>query len=101
MEKRMILAIVLSIVILLAYQKMFGPGPADRPPPAKQQEAAGTAAGDNAMGTPAAAPGAVARPPAAGGLAPASIHPQRWITVRTPLYTATLSTAGGGSSPLP
>ncbi len=34
MEKRMILAIVLSIVILLAYQKMFGPGPADRPPPA-------------------------------------------------------------------
>jgi YidC/Oxa1 family membrane protein insertase len=96
MEKRMILAIVLSIVILLAYQKMFGPGPADRPPPAKQLEAAGTAAGDNAMGTPAAAPGAVARPPAAGGLAPASVHPQRWITVRTPLYTATLSTAGGG-----
>ncbi len=96
MEKRMILAIVLSIVILLAYQKMFGPGPADRPPPAKQQEAAGTAAGDNAAGTPAPAPRAVARPPSPGGLAPARVHSQRWITVRTPLYTATLTTAGGG-----
>jgi YidC/Oxa1 family membrane protein insertase len=96
MEKRMILAIVLSIAILLAYQKLFGPGPADLPPPAKQQEAAKAGPGDNADGSAAAAPRAVAPPPAAGALAPARAHPLRWIAVRTPLYTATLSTAGGG-----
>ncbi len=96
MEKRMILAIVLSIVILLVYQKLFGPGPADIPPPAKQQEAAKTGPGDNAAGSHAAAPRTVVPTPATAELAPGRPNPLRWITVRTPLYTATLSTAGGG-----
>ena len=96
MEKRMILAIVLSIAILIVYQKLFAPGPADFPPPAKQQEAAKTGPGDNAAGSVATAPPAVAPPPPAGALTPSRVHPLRWIAVRTPLYTATLSTAGGG-----
>ena len=41
MEKRLILAIVLSVVIMLAYQQLFGPGREGPPTPAKQQETAG------------------------------------------------------------
>ena len=96
MEKRMILAIVLSIVILLAYQRLFAPEPAKAPPPAQRQDAAQAGSGDNAAGA-AGAPALVVPPsPASEGLIPGRESPLRWITVRTPLYIATVTTAGGG-----
>jgi YidC/Oxa1 family membrane protein insertase len=97
MEKRMILAIVLSIVIMLAWQRLFGPEPAKTPPPTTQrQEAAKTGTGDNAVGAAQPPLRAVAQPPASGGMAPGRENPLRWITVKTPLYNAVVSTAGGG-----
>jgi len=96
MEKRMILAIVLSVAIMLAYQQLFGPGREDAPAPAKQQETAREQAGDNAAGV-ERAPARPRTPPSApDGLVPGRENPLRWIVVRTPLYTATVSTAGGG-----
>jgi len=101
MEKRMILAIVLSIVVMLGWQKLFAPPQnkeAEPPPVTEQRQAGGQ---DNARTvTPGQAasvhrePGAAAVP--AGGLAPRKNNPLRWITVKTPLYTATIATGGGG-----
>jgi len=96
MEKRMILAIVLSIVILLAYQRLFAPEPAKAPPPAQRQDAAKAGSGDNAAGAAGAPALAVPPSPASEGLIPGRENPLRWITVRTPLYIATVTTAGGG-----
>ena len=96
MEKRMILAIVLSIVILLVYTRLFGPEPVQAPAPGPPQEAAKAEAVDNAAGVAAPPKGAPRTSPGSGGLAAARENPLRWITVRTPLYQATLSTAGGG-----
>ena len=96
MEKRMILAIVLSVAIMLAYQQLFGPGREGAPTPAKQQETARERAGDNAAVV-ERAPARPSTPPSVpGGLVPGRENPRRWISVRTPLYTATVSTAGGG-----
>ena len=96
MEKRMILAIVLSIVILLAYQRLFAPETAKAPPPAQRQDAAKAGSGDNAAGAAGAPALAVPPSPASEGLIPGRESPLRWITVRTPLYIATVTTAGGG-----
>jgi YidC/Oxa1 family membrane protein insertase len=96
MEKRLILAIVLSIVIMLVYQRMFMPVPEKAKPPAKQEEAAKELAGDKAASDVAAPSRTPAPPPAAGGLVASRENPLRWITVKTPLYNATISTAGGG-----
>jgi YidC/Oxa1 family membrane protein insertase len=96
MEKRMILAIVLSIVIMLVYQRLFMPVPEKTQSPAEQQEAAKGIAGDNAAREAVVPSQAPAVPMAAGGLVPSRENPLRWITVKTPLYTATVSTAGGG-----
>ncbi len=89
-EKRMILAVVLSIAILLGYQ-YFMPAP---PPPATVP-----AAKDNAAVLAPEGKAAEALPPvqpAAGGLSPGVATPERAIEVRTPLFTAMISTAGGG-----
>jgi YidC/Oxa1 family membrane protein insertase len=96
MEKRMILAIVLSIVIMLVYQRMFMPAPEKAQQPAEQQEAVKGGAGDNAAAEAVAPSQAPVLPPVTGGLVSSRKNPLRWITVRTPLYTATVSTAGGG-----
>ncbi len=96
MEKRLILAIVLSIVIMLVYQRMFMPVPEKAKPPAKQEEAVKELAGEKAASEAAAPSRTPAPPPAAGGLVASRENPLRWITVRTPLYNATVSTAGGG-----
>ena len=93
MEKRMILAIVLSIAVLLAYQYLVAP----RKPPVAPQESGR----DNAARAVAPRGGGETAPagplPAvAGGLAPKSSAPARQIAIATPLYTATISTAGGG-----
>ncbi len=92
MEKRMILAIAMSLAVLVGYQYFFS---APTPPP-------GVAAGkDNAAAVPAsAANGGSAPAPAAvaGGLAAKIAAPARTITVKTPLYSASIATEGGGVS---
>ncbi|MDA8121474.1 MAG: membrane protein insertase YidC [Deltaproteobacteria bacterium] len=96
MEKRMILAVALSIAILLGYQYLFAPPPPKDPGTPDPRSAAGETGKDNAV------PGAVRIPAAAparglpGGLAPKALHPLRKIVVSTPMYTATISTGGGG-----
>ena len=93
MEKRMIVAIALSIAVLLGYQYYFSPPP----PPTK---VAGTPGGGDNGAVPAAAPvmpgDAPAPAPVSVGHAPRTSAPARKITVKTPLYTATIATAGGG-----
>jgi YidC/Oxa1 family membrane protein insertase len=96
MEKRLILAIVLSVAIMIGYQQLFGPGRESAPPPAKQQETAGERARDNAAEVEKAPALPVMPPSTPVGLVPGRENPRRWISVRTPLYTATVSTAGGG-----
>jgi YidC/Oxa1 family membrane protein insertase len=99
MEKRMILAIVLSVVILLGYQYYFSPPPKG---PAEQQGTARDTGADNAARAAArqesaAAPAAAGQAaPVAGGLVPRSSAPIRRIEISTPLYTAAITTAGGG-----
>ena len=98
MEKRMILAIVLSIVVLLAYQYFVAPPPkAPVAPQGTAQEAGrdNAARADAQQGSAATAPAAAAQA-VPGGLVPKSSHPVRRIEVSTSLYTAAISTAGGG-----
>jgi YidC/Oxa1 family membrane protein insertase len=96
MEKRMMLAIALSIAVLIGYQHFYSPAPPPPPP--------GVAAGkDNAAAPPVPAPAAKGVPapaPAsgAGGLAAKAAVSGRTISVKTPLYTASLATEGGGVS---
>ena len=96
MEKRMILAIALSLAVLIGYQYFTSPPP---PPPGV------TAGKDNAAAvpaTPAKEGAAPAAPPAAvsgtGGLAAKTVAAARTITVKTPLYSASLATEGGAIS---
>lgn len=92
MEKRMILAIALSIAVLLGYQYFTSAPP---PPPGV------TAGKDNAVAAPpAAAKGGPTPAPAAvaGGPAAKTAAAARTITVKTPLYSASLATEGGGIS---
>lgn len=101
MEKRMILAFVLSIAIVIGYQHLFGPAPekrTDQKPGTAQTQLAGK---DNVPGAPAGVPGVAPEGtvPGAeilGGLTSRGKNPLRWIAVKTPLYTATIATAGGG-----
>ena len=92
MEKRMILAIALSLAVLVGYQYFTTNPP---PPPGV------TAAKDNAAAVPAttskegAAPAAVS---VAGGLAAKTAATARTITVKTPLFSASLATEGGAIS---
>jgi len=100
MEKRMILAIALSVAILLGYQYLVAPPSPKGPEMPAPQGTAKEAGRDNTVsqevrttaGTAAAAPA----PGLPGGLAPKTLHPLRKIVVSTPLYTATVSTGGGG-----
>ena len=92
MERRMILAIVLSIAALIGYQYVFAP-------PAKEPVTPGTAQkSDNATQPPTSVPAApaVGAPAVSGGWSPKAAHPVRRIAVSTPLYMATISTEGGG-----
>ena len=96
MEKRMMLAIALSIAVLIGYQHFYSP---DSPPP----PGAGAGKDNAAAGTPAPAPAAKGAPApapasAAGGLAAKTAVSGRTITVKTPLYSASLATEGGGIS---
>lgn len=89
MEKRLILAIVLSIAVLLLYQKYFMPEPPKRPggEPATQAPAAQTPR-DRGGAVGPAQPGSYPRP--------LRQPPPRRIAVETPLFAAVVDTAGGG-----
>ncbi|MGB5196732.1 MAG: membrane protein insertase YidC, partial [Candidatus Deferrimicrobium sp.] len=92
MEKRLILAIAMSLAVLVGYQYFFSAPP---PPPGV------TAGKDNAVAIPAPAAkgGPVPVPsPVAGGLAAKTAASARTITVKTPLYSASLATEGGAIS---
>ncbi|MGA8754539.1 membrane protein insertase YidC, partial [Candidatus Deferrimicrobium sp.] len=92
MEKRMILAIAMSLAVLIGYQYFFSAPPL---PPGK------TAGKDNAAAVPApAATGGSAPAPASviGGLAAKTAASARTITVKTPLYSASIATEGGAVS---
>jgi len=99
MEKRMILAIVLSVAILLGYQYFIAPPPkGPAPPQGTAQEAGrdntGRAVAQQGVAAPPAAAGQTL--PVSGGLVPRGSYPIRRIDISTPLYTATISTGGGG-----
>jgi len=96
MEKRMILAIALSVAILLAYQYLFVPSRSKEPGPTAPQGTAKETDRDNAVRGTGQATTAVQGLGVPGGLAPKVLHPLRRIAVSTPLYTATISTGGGG-----
>ena len=99
MEKRLIVAVLLSIGVLYAYSFIF-PSAKSVPPGAAPKQAALTSA-TAAPGTqaavsaaPAAAPAAVAGQPVA--LQQQAAGPARDITVDTDLYTAVFSSQGAG-----
>jgi YidC/Oxa1 family membrane protein insertase len=98
----MILAVALSIAVLVAYQYLFAPPPPKTEAPAVRDNAAVAAQAAKGSGAEtAAAPGAqpVAAPSpvaVAGALVSAAQAVERPIEVRTPLFTARISTAGGG-----
>jgi YidC/Oxa1 family membrane protein insertase len=100
MEKRMMLAIVLSIAVMLGYQVLFAPpkkGP-EKPPAAGQAQESGKDNAQTVAPKPAAPIPVEAKsaPPSGEALTPRKKSPLRWITVKTPLYTATIATGGGG-----
>ncbi len=96
MEKRMMAAILLSIAVLVGYQYFMPAPPPPAGPPAGRDNAAVPAPPATEAKAPPPAPAtAVTR---TGGLAPGVSAAERAIEVATPLYTATISTAGGGIS---
>ncbi len=101
MEKRMILAIVLSVAVLIGYQYFFSPPPKvpTTPPPQGQAKEGGVEnqakTGATVAGTAGTGAGIPGTAPA-GALSPKVLAPARRIVVETPLYTATIATDGGG-----
>ncbi len=94
MEKRAILAVVLSLIVVFAYQFFFVKPKVETithvtPGPAAQQQASKEAA--PALQAPK--PEAAAAPSTA--LVATAHAPEKAITVETPLYTARFSTKGG------
>jgi len=91
MEKRALLAIVISLVILVLYQQYFAPPvpqPAKEKPAATAQPAApGKEGVQKGESIPSAAPSAVPAPTL-------KTQPGKDITVDTPLYTAVFDTRG-------
>lgn len=98
MEKRMVLAIAMSIAVLLGYQYLFPP------PPQRATAPAVAVPGDNgAAAQPAVAAAAPGVPSGASlsvpaPVAPSPAAPARTVRVQTPLFTADLHTAGGALS---
>lgn len=100
-EKRMMLAIALSIAVLLLYQYFMPASPPKPGAPSGKDNAAAAAGAEKADIAPqipppapmgASTPGHVAP----GGLSSGIPAAERQIEVRTPLFTARISTAGGG-----
>lgn len=103
MERRMMLAIVLSIAVLIGYQYFMAPPPppvartagSDNGAPAGGAPPAASAPSPSSAPSPAPAPAAPSVGEA-GGLSPRKTLAARTIEVKTPLYTAAVATAGGG-----
>jgi YidC/Oxa1 family membrane protein insertase len=98
MEKRALLAIVLSMLVFLAYQMFFAPDEKTKrtKPPATAQKVQEVPGAEQQKTPPAPtttppAPAVVA-PPA---LQPPPAHPARDVVVQTPLYTAVFTETGG------
>ena len=91
MEKRLIIAVVLSIGVLYAYSFLFPPAKPVTPPIAAKQSEQASVSAAPLSGT-AAQPATAAGQPASG--APQQVANARDITVDTDLYTAVFSTQG-------
>ena len=93
MEKRMILAIALSIAVLIGYQYFYSPAP----PSSGRDGGKGQRGGRSRAGGKGRAGPRAARA-VAGGLAAKTAASARTITVKTPLFSASLATEGGAIS---
>jgi YidC/Oxa1 family membrane protein insertase len=95
MDKRTILAIVLSVAVILIYQMFFMKPTVKEPAPL--QETAQTEKKDvPASAPPPTAPSAPTQIKAGKGIVPpAPVVAERFITVDTPLYSAQFTTKGG------
>jgi YidC/Oxa1 family membrane protein insertase len=98
MERRVILAMLLSLVVLVTYQMILGPPPAPPKPPEATQSAAAGAPATPAAGAPqATAPPAPAAPKPAAPPAVASVvgdTAARDIVVESDAFIATFTSAG-------
>ena len=94
MDKRTLLAIVLSIIVLFVYQAFFVKPPQPTVPAPNQQATPGQQAQAPAQQTAAPATPAPALQAAQVAMTPASTGTERDITVETPLYKAVFTTRG-------
>jgi len=90
MEKRALLAVIISLIILMVYMEYFAP---KTPPPPKEK----VAAPEKTQPLPPspATPGIPLSGPPPGPQATIQKQPGKDITVDTPLYTAVFDTRGG------
>jgi len=98
MDKRTVLAVVLSIAVILIYQVFFMKPPAKQPPAAvkeSSQTEKKVAPASPAETAPLPAAPAPAAATALKNVPAAATVPERFITVETPLYIAQLTTKGG------
>lgn len=100
MDKRTLLAVVLSIIVLLIYQNFFVKPPVKTEPASQQQTAVAPQAAKSApesTAATAAAPAAPAQPTAAAHRTPPQVSTgtERDVVVETPLFRALLTTRGG------
>lgn len=87
--RRIVLFLAASALVLLGWNALF-------PPPAPSPAAGGADTAAVAGPAPAAAPHTPLAPPAAPAVeAPLRAAPERWVTVRSPLYEYRFSTRGG------
>ena len=100
MDKRTLLAVVLSIIVLLIYQNFFVKPPVKTEPAPQQQTAVAPQAAKpspESTAATAAAPAAPAQPTAAAHRTPPQVSTgtERDVVVETPLFRALLTTRGG------
>ena len=104
MDKKTVLAIVLSLVVIVVYQIFFMKPPVKQPQQAKEAQQTTGAVDEKIKPAPAPAVPAQGVPPAASVVSPkaslvaekAAEVPEKKITVDTPLYTAVFTNKGGG-----
>ena len=100
MDKRTLLAVVLSIIVLLIYQNFFVKPPVKTEPAPQQQTAVAPQAAKpspESTAATAAAPAAPVQPAAATHRTPPQVSTgtERDVVVETPLFRALLTTRGG------
>ncbi len=101
-QKRMLLALALSVGLMWAWISLFGDKPAQKAPPPQHpgpqnpQTQAAKSQPPAAKSAPSAAPAVQAPSPAAPAPATAPAGPETLVEVKTPLYTAIFTSRGGG-----